>query len=205
MSLTREEYKKHKECFNWFMEQPKNTEIWVKDVLNVWSLTAQPTWGMTSDYVINDEYYEFRKALVDGRTIQYYVDGFAGWQDTTDFNNPMEGAGNYRIKPEEPNFKVGDWVIETLMNKEKIYQVKELDIKDILAPGYCGDVKLWEPKKDEIVWCWDDNMTKTAHIGKYSSYMQCTNRHRITTDMGCDYYDNIEPFIDKLPTILSKI
>lgn len=52
--------------------------------------------------IINDEYVEFRKALCEGKTVQYYVDGFAGWQDvTTVGNHCIVGVKNYRIKPEE--------------------------------------------------------------------------------------------------------
>lgn len=52
--------------------------------------------------IINDEYAEFRKALAEGKTVQYYVDGFAVWQDVDSVGNHcISGKTNYRIKPEE--------------------------------------------------------------------------------------------------------
>ena len=61
--------------------------------------------------IINDEYVEFRKALAEGKIIQYRnlkVNVFKNWQDLGNlkFNPNFE----HRIKPEEPKFKVGDWV-----------------------------------------------------------------------------------------------
>lgn len=58
-------------------------------------------------YIINDEYVEYRKALADGKTIQYYVDSFVGWQDVTSVgDHAMKGIKEYRIKPDTHNVKV---------------------------------------------------------------------------------------------------
>lgn len=74
--------------------------------------------------VINDEYIELRKALVEGKTIQIYtvVDQHPidpksdcyGWKDFNSFTPSSSFSytiHNYRIKPEH-EFKVGDWVVE---------------------------------------------------------------------------------------------
>lgn len=60
--------------------------------------------------LINDELSEFRKALADGEIVQYYVDGFTGWQDVKSIKQPCMHPDSFRIKLEEPKFKVGDWV-----------------------------------------------------------------------------------------------
>ena len=59
--------------------------------------------------VIDDEYIEFRKALAEGKEVQYYVDSFTGWQDVKSIKQPCMHPDSFRIKPEEPKFKVGDW------------------------------------------------------------------------------------------------
>lgn len=77
--------------------------------------SISPMWECEYDnYIINDEYVEFRKAQVEGKTIQvldkyiakgnngeYFVKGA-----TDSFCYPVAA---YRIKPEPP-FKVGDYV-----------------------------------------------------------------------------------------------
>lgn len=59
--------------------------------------------------VINDEYVEFRKALAEGKTIQY-IDREEYWNDIK-FNIDNYHLSKLRIKPESPKFKVGDFVI----------------------------------------------------------------------------------------------
>ena len=68
------------------------------------------------NYVINDEFYEFRKALDEGKSIQMlcrYDKMEPIWDDMTEVIKSIgfvDVKENYRIKQEEPKFKVGDWV-----------------------------------------------------------------------------------------------
>ena len=68
------------------------------------------------NYVINDEFYEFRKALAEGKSIQMlcrYDSMEPIWDDMTEVIKSIgfvDVKENYRIKPEEPKFKVGDLV-----------------------------------------------------------------------------------------------
>ena len=59
--------------------------------------------------VINDEYVEFRKALTEGKTIEYLGQSSNLWQELEDANFNLHQTC-YRIKPDEPKFKVGDFV-----------------------------------------------------------------------------------------------
>ena len=65
-------------------------------------------------FIINDEFVEFRKALAEGKTIQMYCkydDVPPFWDDMTEVIKSIGFVmtkDNYRIKPEEPKFKVGD-------------------------------------------------------------------------------------------------
>ena len=69
-------------------------------------------------YVINDEFVELRKALAEGKSIQMlcrYNKMEPIWDDMTEVIRSIgfvDIKENYRIKPEEPKFKVGDWVVE---------------------------------------------------------------------------------------------
>ena len=76
-------------------------------------------------FVINDEYVEFRKAMTDDKIIEA--------NKTQCIENPMwreiiadkEGIlqyylpSNLRVKPEEPIFSIGDWVIDVKSIKER--------------------------------------------------------------------------------------
>lgn len=96
--MFQKQLKKHGNVMFWWAN---NTEkgVWSKLTTNKWHIILEPSFSLEYKYVQNDEYAEFRKALVDGKNVQYYVDGFTGWQYTNNFNNPMSGPENYRIQP----------------------------------------------------------------------------------------------------------
>lgn len=117
--------------------------------------------------IIDDEYVEFRKALAEGKTIQ-----IAGlnpiahphahkntWEDMqgTVFNKAIE---LYRIKPEEPKFKVGDWVRDLISGK--IHRVNNEDTVN----GKFSQVIKWQPKEGELVIL--KNKNDTISIIKYN-------------------------------------
>ena len=116
-------------------------------------------------FIINDEYVEFRKAMAEGKTIQYYVDGFVGWQDVKSLNQSCMHPTSFRIKPEEPKFKVGDWLIE--IHGGGYAKVLEVIKKDLLRVNLYDsnaiittestDFILWQPKPGELVILKDKN------------------------------------------------
>ena len=67
-------------------------------------------------FIINDEFVEFRKALAKGKTIQLneaekFADSNRGWVDLSckslGESINLFPVNYYRIKPDEPKFKVG--------------------------------------------------------------------------------------------------
>lgn len=62
--------------------------------------------------IINDDYCTYRKALVEGKTVQAYYKFNDTWNDIIkpEFK---DNVSNYRIKPEEPKFKIGDFIRQT--------------------------------------------------------------------------------------------
>lgn len=95
---------------------------------------------------IDDEYVEYRKALAEGKTIQYYVDSFVGWQDVKSLNQPCTDPDSFRIKPDVHKFKVGDWV----RDGDNIYQFIEPS-SDYSHQESLKRCTLWQPKDGE--WC----------------------------------------------------
>jgi len=118
--MTKEQMEKHGEVILWFINNSERG-VWYKENLtNRWFITHQPKFDVDRKYIKNDEYADFRMAMDAGKTIQYYVDGFIGWVDTTNFNNPVEGAENYRIKSiRAPKNYINYDKIEKLSNNSK--------------------------------------------------------------------------------------
>ena len=120
-------------------------------------------------YIIDDEYRELRKALAEGKTIQFNFGNFG--PNKTDFQNIWKDLDlsigilsdralpeNYRIKPE---FKVGDWLYNIPYNKYyRIENVLEDRVETKTFRVYKSaingiDYSLWKPKQGE--WCIVDN------------------------------------------------
>ena len=105
--------------------------------------------------VIDDVYSDYRKALAEGKTIQFRNvnnKAFEEWQDlgNLSFNPNFE----HRIKPETHKFKVGDWVVHNGVIKQVTKAVDGLiDSLDNQVAVIMKDESLepWEPKEGE--WC----------------------------------------------------
>lgn len=108
--------------------------------------------------IIDDEYIEFRKALAEGNTIQYYeciyedeMDINLDMYDWLDWKSATPSSSftkmlKYRIKPEEPKFKVGDWI----RDGKTIYQF----IEPSSIYSYESSLQrceLWQPQPGELV------------------------------------------------------
>ena len=151
-------------------------------------------WDYSPDFItaiiINDEYVEFRKALAEGKTVQYNFGSFG--QHKQDFPNVWKDLNlsigilsdrahpeNYRIKP-EPIFKTGDWVY-----------IPELDGNPC---EYREDLCCLGLKK----WCWNYvfGLVKVICKTKTEGYFLCWNPwKRVEQTITID-----EPFTGTLPT-----
>lgn len=156
--------------------------------------------------VIDDELIEYRKALAEGKTIQYYVDGYAGWQDVTSLNQPTTHPNDFRIKPEPYKFIVGDWVIHNGKHK-RVTKVVDgyIDTLDNQVAVIMKEDSLehWKPKKEEYFWFMND-LVKFHETQTNAGLLLHSAR-------GCSYYPNdkifgelCEPFIGELPSNLKQ-
>lgn len=134
--------------------------------------------------VINDAYAELRKAITEGKIVQYrsweYLNLVELWKDINPANISQHHISALRIKPDEPKFKVGDWCIDTRDNKLK-------QVLNPEAPVVCVYYELWQPQPNE--WCvfWK---SKTAYtIAKFQSRLSCG---AYVTEYGHEFY-NIAP------------
>ena len=157
--------------------------------------------------VIDDEYSVYRKALAEGKTIQYRnlnISAFKDWQNLENlkFNPNFE----HRIKPEESKFKKGDWVIHNGVVKRVTKAVDgyidSLD-NEVAVIMKEESLELWEPEDEKYFWYKNDLVKiheTQANLGLL-----------LESARGCSYYpaeknfeDYCEPFIGKLPSNLKQ-
>lgn len=152
-------------------------------------------------YIINDEYVEFRKALAEGKTVQFhYINSTIGldeWQTIKDVNELTfsHSIDLYRIEPEEPQFKVGDWIKNNSSNIVFRYT------NDMLKPDL-SCCEPWQPKPGEWCWFWDKLglkpfLSKFIENTKDGSFVS----EGITLPSGLVVSTYCEPFIGQLPSI----
>ena len=76
---------------------------WYPSVLNPFVETSN-----TIVVVIDDIYCTYRKALYEGKTVEFKQTEDDWWANAN--SSFCLHVDCYRIKPEEPKFKVGDWI-----------------------------------------------------------------------------------------------
>ena len=182
--MTKEQIEKHRDVIKWFCDNP-DKGVWFKSNTDKWIHTDCPKFYGDTIYAQNDEYVELRKALADGKTIQkskrHYCLDF--WDDVDAIYTHYH-VTKYRIKPEEPKFKVGDWVRFDSHNA----QVTETDLLHDTE-----HLVKWQPKEGE--WCvfWGAN-TEVFTISKYGCKPLTASKHR-------DSYGNMYDYVAPLESI----
>ena len=169
-------------------------------------------------YVLNDSYSTYRKALAEGKSIQMlcrYDKMEPIWDDMTEVIKSIgfvDVKENYRIKPEEPKFKVGDWVVEIhSTTKAQVLELfgNQIRVKfcypDAIITTDSSDFIPWKPKKGEYCWFWNKGTTLTVlelleiiDDGNRKYFAAMPN---IPHSLG-GYYQYCEPFFGTLPTEL---
>ena len=171
-------------------------------------------------YVLNDSYSTYRKALAEGKSIQMlcrYDKMEPIWDDMTEVIKSIgfvDVKENYRIKPEEPKFKVGDWVVEIhSTTKAQVLELfgNQIRVKfcypDAIITTDSSDFIPWVPKPGE--WCWFLNKGRIPMISQFHSLEIDGNRKYSATFPNTPhpmigYYEYCEPFIGNLPTLSNK-
>lgn len=161
--------------------------------------------------VLNDEYVELRKAFVDGKTIQLYCDIEDDWFDCNDLiksNDFLCNVSAYRIKPDESEFKEGDWITFTTSlgtERDKIINIKSnKDIETLKAyiPFIDDEIydtlKLWKPSYNEYCKFWNDN-SDSFRVAKFHSMSK--SKIGLFKDMQGNYFQNCEPYTGDFPTL----
>lgn len=152
--------------------------------------------------VIDDEYSMFRKALIEGENIEVLQQNTERWVNINTIIKSIKPE-LYRIKPKEPKFKVGDWVIHNGVAKRVTKAVDgyidSLD-NEVAVIMKEESLELWKPKNNEYFW-YKNDLVKFDETQTNAGLLLQSVR-------GCSYYpsenfeDFCEPFIGNLPSNL---
>ncbi len=162
-------------------------------------------WDYSPDYVaaiiINDGYVEFRKALTEDKVIEYLGQSSNLWHEVPepDFNlHPT----CYRIKPDEPKFKIGDFV-----RYVRAHAPRALEINNINGDRYnftnsemsCLEHELepWTPVKNEWCWFYDSKSNEYSNLAQFKE----PSEEYFKTNTGT-YWSFFEPFLNSIPSYL---
>ena len=189
----------------------------------IWMNMSEVHWDMdykTVSIIINDNFSELRKALCDGKIIQLYVRSKQHISDQsqdiykwTDFksltpSSPFSGLlKNYRIKPEEPKFKVGDFV-RVGCDGDSPKTIKIFNKESIDEPPYVYIMKdgtKWDkcikcdPSYKEL--CWFTTRAAMLDGVNYAvlGYFNTIIGLDYTTTHG-DTFRHCEPFLNSKPS-----
>jgi hypothetical protein len=210
--MNKELIKKYREEFEYWLNGGDLEIKFLNDTKARWKVvekTANALWDFEPNevqYVIKDSYVEFRKALAEGKTIE--------WNRKWEFTVPeewveiTEDITRYvidvlRIKPEEPHFKVGDWVNEKGSETPRCLDKEYIEI--INKTNTWEDFTKWQPKQGEWCWFYDDKKDNpfTSPLEEIFSIGDTIYQSKYT-NKGKYMWNYCEPFIGQLPTILQE-
>lgn len=168
-------------------------------------------WDYSPDYVtaiiIKDEYVEFRKSLAEGKVIEYLGQSSNLWHEVPEPDFILHPTC-YRIKPDEPKFKVGDFV--TPLNREincSVWQIDNILSCNTLVSGRTmldpRTIQLWTPVKNEWCWFYDSSDSRHSHLARFYD-MHKSSANSVLTFMSRKglAWNYCEPFLNSLPSYL---
>lgn len=189
----------------WYVVDSNDLEKWKAEYL--FNLTNTQIEFYQPQFIINDEYVEFRKALAEGKTIEYLGQSSNLWQELKDANFNLHQTC-YRIKPDEPKFKVGDFV-----RYIHAHTPKALEINNINGDRYyftnsemsCIEHELitWTPVKGEWCWFYNNKDSKCSHLAQFYD-MNKSFDNSLSTFMSSPItkWHYCKPFLNSLPSHL---
>lgn len=177
-----------------------NTIKWYPSVLNPFVETSD-----TIVVVIDDKYSPYRTALAEGRHIQFFNTKERLYDSSKPLNTWQDIGticthgilSDYRIKPEEPEFKIGDYVRYIHTSSPKPLQISNINCERYYFENAeivlrVDEIEKWEPKEGEVCIFWDTHGSH-AVIG---TFRYKTNNKYHTEG---SFWDNCMPFTGVLP------
>ena len=155
--------------------------------------------------VIDDEYSMFRKALIEGESIEVLQSNTERWVNIGTIIESIKPE-LYRIKPNKPKFKKGDWVIHNGVVKRVTKAIDgyidSLD-NEVAVIMKEESLELWEPEDEEYFW-YKNDLVKFHETKKNLKLLLESARGRTYYPAEKNFEDYCEPFIGKLPSNLKQ-
>ena len=110
-----------------------------------------------------------------------------------------------KYKPDEPKFKVGDFVKFTdISNKHPKQIIKIEDEVAYTEFNKCllTQLILWAPVKDEWCWFWDKCTPHRPTLRQYDIFPEGYGEDNMFHDSEQNPFDFCEPFLNSLPSYL---
>ena len=178
-----------------------NTIKWYPSVLNPFVETSE-----SIIIVIDDIYCTYRIALVEGKTVEVYVRHGVKALDKQPWRRFAIGCSTfdlpvecYRIKPEEPKFKIGDWITVNGPAGTFIECVSGINDDTYVLSGtnicYKSQASKWNPTQGEVCIVWDNDDICSAAIVR-CDYIDTAGQYTSTDN---SWWDNCIPFTGTLP------
>ena len=167
-----------------------------------WIIVNDLTWEFKETdnifIIINDEYSHLRKALCEGKTLEFkdpFKYKISIWEklNTTDPSYSFYYKNEYRIKLQEPQFKVGNFVRNTDVNLVRQYTLSDLTYD--MKTNHKNNWIKWEPRAGELCWFTNDKEIENARLGYFSNMNGSYFEEMKTTD-----WKYCEPFLNSKPS-----
>ena len=204
--MNKELINKYKPEFDHWLNEGKILHKHINS--NAW--WNEEPWSYSLSYVtaiiIKDEYVELRKALAEGKIVQYLGQYSNIWHEVPEPNFNLHPTC-YRIKPDKPNFKVGDFV-RYIHSTTAI----ALEINNINGNRYYFtnsemacleyELELWQPKPNEWCWFWDKCTPHRPTLRQYDIFPEGYGEENMFHDSEQNPFDFCEPFLNSQPSHL---
>ncbi len=175
-----------------------NTIKWYPSVLNPFVETSESIL-----IVIDDIYCTYRTALAEGKTVEFKQTEDDWWANAN--SSFLLDVDCYRIKPEEPKFKVGDYVRYIHTNSPKPLRIININCERYYFENAeiilrVDEIEKWEPKEGEICIFWKEaSEYNRAVIGRLKQILPNGN-YVMDYGSGCTVtYSKCMPFTGALP------
>ena len=152
--------------------------------------------------VLKDSYFFYRKALAEGKVIEYLGQSSNLWHEVPEPDFILHPTC-YRIKPDEPKFRVGDFVrcVAQLQNASPLRITRLFQDNYYVMNSKLSFLEYelipWTPVKGEWCWFYDSKSSKSTVLSKFNEMWR--NKFRSTTDTTWNF---CEPFLNSRPSYL---
>ena len=202
--------KKYKTEFDHFLNEGDLLcrEINIKVPTDWYEFDNDWSWSVDElEIIINDEYSHLRKALCEGKTLEFkdpFKYEIPRWEklNTKDPSYSFYYKNEYRIKPKESEFKSGDFVRNIHRNTihivDRVIPMDDIRSNIHVTPGgayFDNELIKWDSQAGELCWFWSGNKLEEATLSKFHSYTKHGGFKTIY-----DSYNHCEPFLNSKPS-----